>query len=168
MVPGLSIETISCAVDAEGHLNATVGVILKNGLGKQIASASEAFVGITDIGDFYPRIYQHKLVNALQRSLWVLQTRPHSGLNIRHERERHKHRGAANDNHECGEQQHSDNDICESKSGGCRYGSAPSNVRERAAGGTGSGESRSERDHGGSGGSHRAGGSRESKRDGSK
>ena len=86
--------------------------------------------------------------------------------NVHHERERHKHRGAADDNHECGEQQRSD--IRESKSGGCRYGSAPSNLRERAAGGTSSAESRSERDHGGSSGSHSAGGSRESKRDGSK
>jgi hypothetical protein len=38
----------------------------KERVAQQIANASEAFVGITDIGDFYPRIYQHKLVNALQ------------------------------------------------------------------------------------------------------
>ena len=54
---------------------------------------------------------------------------------VRHQRERHKHRGAADHHHEChqqcGEQQHSDHDLRKSKSGRCRYGSAPRNFRER-------------------------------------
>lgn len=32
----------------------------------RVANASEGFVGITDIADFYPRVYQHRLINALQ------------------------------------------------------------------------------------------------------
>jgi len=33
---------------------------------KRASGARESYVGITDIADFYPRIYQHRLVNALQ------------------------------------------------------------------------------------------------------
>jgi hypothetical protein len=33
---------------------------------KRVQEGRSNFVGITDIGDFYPRIYQHRLVNALQ------------------------------------------------------------------------------------------------------
>lgn len=29
-------------------------------------SSAESYIGITDIADFYPRIYQHRLVNAVQ------------------------------------------------------------------------------------------------------
>jgi hypothetical protein len=32
----------------------------------RIQASPESYVGITDIADFYPRIYQHRLVNALQ------------------------------------------------------------------------------------------------------
>jgi hypothetical protein len=32
----------------------------------RVREAPECYVGITDIADFYPRIYQHRLVNALQ------------------------------------------------------------------------------------------------------
>jgi hypothetical protein len=33
---------------------------------ERVTAAPDCYVGITDIADFYPRIYQHRLVNALQ------------------------------------------------------------------------------------------------------
>ena len=38
----------------------------KNRVEERVADESEAWVGVSDIGDFYPRIYQHRLINALQ------------------------------------------------------------------------------------------------------
>lgn len=34
-----------------------------------VASSPDCYVGVTDIADFYPRIYQHRLVNALQAAV---------------------------------------------------------------------------------------------------
>ena len=86
---------------------------------------------------------------------------------VRHKCEHHKHGGAADHNHQCGEQQRSDDNSCESKSGRRGYGSASRDFRKRAASSKDSGESGPERDHGGSGSSDRSGGSGESQRDGS-
>jgi hypothetical protein len=35
-------------------------------IASRVSSTPDSYVGITDIADFYPRIYQHRLVNALQ------------------------------------------------------------------------------------------------------
>jgi hypothetical protein len=38
----------------------------RDAITRRVANNVEAYVGITDIADFYPRIYQHRLVNAVQ------------------------------------------------------------------------------------------------------
>jgi hypothetical protein len=38
----------------------------KDAVAERVQNAPESHVGVTDIADFYPRIYQHRLVNALQ------------------------------------------------------------------------------------------------------
>ncbi len=41
----------------------------KEKIAERVHNDPECFVGITDIADFYPRIYQHRLVNALQAAI---------------------------------------------------------------------------------------------------
>jgi len=48
--------------------------LFKDSIGKRIENSPASFVGITDIADFYPRIYQHRLINALEAAAGAAKT----------------------------------------------------------------------------------------------